>query len=206
MINHLIIDSIRKGVNYSTYRTLIKGLLVEGKSTGNEQSEALFNYSKLNDKRMDRLDKTLKTSTETKLFLDELEDNFTFLVIAEGWCGDAAQIVPILNKIAEATPKISLKMVCRDENDDLMDVFLTNGSKSIPKVIVLDNKNEVIDSWGPRPLVATKMVMDYKETHGALDPEFKKDLQIWYNKDKGNSTQNDIVTLLKASKAVGQLI
>ena len=77
MKNNLISDSLKRGVSYTTYRTLIKGLLVEGKSTGNEQSEALLEYSILNDKRMDRLDKTLKISEETTSALNKLTDNFT---------------------------------------------------------------------------------------------------------------------------------
>lgn len=200
MENNLISKSIKKGVSYSTYRTLIKGLLVEGKSTGNEQSEDLLNYSTLNDKRMDRLDKTLKISAETNNALNELKENFTLLVLAEGWCGDAAQILPVLNKIAESSSKIEMKIVCRDENEALMNEFLTNGGKAIPKVIVVNHKNEVLNSWGPRPSIATNMVNEYKALHGGLDAEFKKQLQIWYNKDKGNNTQQDIIQLLVGSE------
>ena len=199
MDNSLIINSIKKSIAYSTYRTLIKGLLVEGKSTGSEQSESLFNFSKLNDKRMDRLDKTLKISKETCDALNKLTDNFTLLVLAEGWCGDAAQILPVINKIAESSSKIDLKIVCRDENEDLMNQFLTNGGKAIPKVIIVNNKNEVLNAWGPRPSEATKMVNDYKAIHGGLDDNFKKGLQIWYNKDKGNNTQKDLLNILETS-------
>lgn len=197
MTKCLIKNSLKKGVSYSTYRTLIKGLLIEGKSTGKEQSEDLLNYSKLNDARMDRLDKTLKISEETLQALNNLTENFWLLVLAEGWCGDAAQVLPVLNKMAEASPKLNLKLVCRDENDELMNAFLTNGSKSIPKVILVNNKNEVVNSWGPRPSIATKMVQDYKEKNGTLDAEFKKELQLWYNKNKGLNIQNDIVELLE---------
>ncbi len=200
MENNLISKSIKKGVSYSTYRTLIKGLLVEGKSTGNEQSDDILNYSTLNDKRMDRLDKTLKISKETSNALNQLNDNFTLLVLAEGWCGDAAQILPVLNKIANVTSKIELKIVCRDENEVLMNEFLTNGGKAIPKVILVNNKNEVLDSWGPRPSIATAMVNNYKAANGGLDAEFKKELQIWYNKDKGNNIQQDILQLLVGSE------
>ena len=136
MNNTLIPNSLKKGISYESYRTLVKDLLNQGKSTGKEQSEDLFNYSILNDKRMGRLDKTIKISEETQDSINNLKNNFTFLVIAEGWCGDAAQVVPVLNKIAEATSKISLKLVFRDENNDLMNQFLTNGGKSIPKIIV----------------------------------------------------------------------
>jgi len=199
MNNTLINNSLNKGISYLAYRTLIKDLLIQEKSTGNEQSDDLLNYSILNNKRMDRLDKTLRVSEETQKSINALENKYTFLVIAEGWCGDAAQIVPILNKIAETSNKIDLKIVIRDENEELMNQYLTNGSKSIPKILIVDTKNNVVNSWGPRPSVATKMVLDYKEQNGSLDANFKTNLQIWYNKDKGANTQEDLLKLLKAS-------
>lgn len=199
MSNNLIQNSFHKAYSYTSYRNLIKQLISEGKSTAKEQNDALLHYSILNDKRMDRLDKTLKISEETLNSIKKLKQGFTFLVISEGWCGDAAQIVPIINKIAETSSKIDLKIVFRDENEELMNQFLTNGSKSIPKIIIVDSHHNIINSWGPRPSVATKMVLAYKAQNGSLDDKFKKDLQLWYNKDKGNSTQEDIVNLLKAS-------
>jgi hypothetical protein len=195
----LIKNSLNKTISYSVYRHLIKDLISAEKSTGIEQSDDHLTFSILNDKRMDRLDKTLKISAATQNSLDNLNKGFTFLVIAEGWCGDAAQILPIINKVAEASDKIDFKIVLRDENEDLMNQYLTNGSKSIPKVLILDQDNHVIDSWGPRPSIASKMVVDYKALNGSLDEDFKKNLQIWYNKDKGNNTQDELLSLLKAS-------
>ncbi len=197
MSDILVEKNVKRTLSYQLYRSFVKKLISEGKSTGENQTEEILNYSILNDKRMDRLDKTLKLNDQTIAFLNSLNVNYTFLVIAEGWCGDAAQILPILNKIAEGTTNIDLKIALRDENEELMNAFLTNGSKSIPKLLLLDYKNNVIGTWGPRPAVATQMVQDYKRKNGAIDVEFKKHLQVWYNKDKGNSTQEDIVTLLK---------
>lgn len=199
MNNTLIKNSLNKSISYQTYRKLIKELFANGKSTGAEQTDVILNYSMLNDKRMDRLDKTLKVSEETQTSINNLNNNFTFLVIAEGWCGDAAQIVPVLNKISESSTKIELKIVLRDENEELMNEYLTHGSKSIPKILIVDTENNVINSWGPRPSIATKMVLDYKEKNGSIDADFKKNLQLWYNKDKGNNTQEDLLKLLKAS-------
>ena len=150
----------------------------------------------LNDRRMKRLDKTIKISEETIQEFQKVKQPQTWLVLTEGWCGDAAQNLPILDKIASDTANIDLKIVLRDENLDLMDLFLTNGGRSIPKLIALDKDNNVLDFWGPRPTIATKMVADYKEKNGALDPQFKQDLQVWYNKDKGKSVQADFVNLV----------
>ena len=192
----IIENSLKTAISYAAYRGLVSNLLIKGKSTGPEQSEDLTNYSMLNDRRMKRLDKTIKISEETIQEFQKIKRPQTWLLLTEGWCGDAAQNLPIINKIASDTANIDLKIVLRDENLDLMDLFLTNGGRSIPKLIALDKDNNVLDFWGPRPTIATKMVADYKEKNGALDPKFKQDLQVWYNKDKGKSVQADFVNLV----------
>jgi len=192
----IIENSLQTAISYKDYRSLVRNLLTEGKSTGPEQSEDLTNYSMLNDRRMKRLDKTIKISEETIQEFQKVKQPQTWLVLTEGWCGDAAQNLPILNEIASGTANIDLKIVLRDENLDLMDLFLTNGGRSIPKLIALDKDNNVLDLWGPRPTIATKMVVAYKEKNRALDPQFKQDLQVWYNKDKGKSVQEDFVNLV----------
>jgi len=199
MTNNLILNSIEKSYNYEEYRKLIKALISSGKSTSTEENKALFEYSILNDKRMDRLDKTLKVTQDTLEIVQNVDQKLTFLVISEGWCGDAAQVVPVINKIVENAENISLKIVLRDDNESLMNQFLTNGSKSIPKIVLLDENYRVINSWGPRPSLATKMVLNYKLKNGGLDADFKRNLQVWYNKDKGFSTQSDIIKMLQSS-------
>jgi len=195
-MKNIIEKSTEKGISYEEYRKLVSSLLEEGKSTGPDQSDSLLNYSLLNDRRMKRLDKTIQLSEETLAKVKDVIEPVTWLLLTEGWCGDAAQTLPIINKIAEQSSFIDLKIVLRDENEDLMNEFLTNGGKAIPKLIALDTNNNVIDSWGPRPTTPTQMVADYKKKHGQLDADFKKDLQVWYNKDKGKNTQEDMMRLL----------
>lgn len=196
-IKDIIEESLTKATSYQEYRILVQNLVAEGKSTGELQTEALSNYSMLNDKRMKRLDKTTKLSEETIAEVKAYNGNVTWLVLTESWCGDAAQTMPVINKIAALNDNISLKVVLRDENEALMNEFLTNGGKSIPKLIAIDNTSgNVIGDWGPRPSKATKLVNDYKAEHGKLTPEFKQDLQVWYNKDKGQNTVEDLLKLV----------
>ncbi|WP_218598251.1 thioredoxin family protein [Polaribacter sp. NJDZ03] len=197
----IIKKSLENVLSYREYRDLVSNLLAEGKATGVNQSEALTNYSLLNDKRMKRLDKTIKISEETITKMQEINEPQTWLVLAEGWCGDAAQNLPVINKIAETNSLINLKLALRDEHEDLMNLFLTNGGKSIPKLIALDKDNNVINTWGPRPSEATKMVADYKAKHGVIDAPFKEGLQVWYNKNKGQNIQEDFIELATKSLA-----
>jgi len=195
-MNTVIKDSLQGSMSYSTYRNLVKILVEEKSNSGIEKNEDLANYTVLNDKRMNRWDKTLKISAESQLKLSFFNSNITWLVITESWCGDAAHIVPVLYKIAEQI-NINFRVVLRDENLELMDMFLTNGARAVPKLIMIDNlTGEVLNTFGPRPSEATQMVVDYKAKHGVITPEFKEDLQLWYNKDKGQNIVNDITELL----------
>lgn len=196
-IKNIISESLKNSMTYAEYRTLVSNLVEKKSTTGNDKSDDLVEYTQLNDKRMKRWDKTAKVSEDTTTKIKDSNKKTTWLVISESWCGDAAHIMPIINKVAELNDNIDYKVVLRDENDALMNQFLTHGGKSIPKLIMLDSKtNEVLNTFGPRPTVATQLVQDYKTEHGMLTPEFKEDLQRWYNKDKGQSTIEDLIKLL----------
>jgi thiol-disulfide isomerase/thioredoxin len=196
-MKEIIFNSLLKSYSYTQYRKIIADLLMEKKSTGDIQSEDLTHYSSLNDIRMNRLDKTITISDENKQKLKALQKEYIWLVISEGWCGDAAQLLPIFNKMVQCSDKIQLSIVFRDENPDLMDLFLTNGGRSIPKLIIIDKTTmEVIADFGPRPAAATALVKNYKEQFGVIDETLKTDLQLWYLHDKGISTQNEVLALL----------
>jgi hypothetical protein len=193
-------DNIRLGlknsISYQEYRKLVLDLLDEQKSTGETQTDTYLNYSKLGNARMKRLDKQFKLSENATSKFKDLTKKYTWIVLTEGWCGDAAHALPVMNKIAETSENIDLRLVLRDENEPLMNQFLTNGSKSIPKLIAIDSdSNEVVGTWGPRPSKATKMVNEYKVKHGNLDADFKQDLQVWYNQNKGENIESDLVAL-----------
>lgn len=193
----IIQESLAKGLTYQAYRLQLNTMAEEGKTTGPIQSEALINYTVLNDRRMKRLDKTIRIDEATASKIKNYSRKVTWLVLTESWCGDAAQTMPLMNKIAELSSNIDFKIILRDEHLELMNRFLYNGTLSIPKLIMIDdNSGEVLDDWGPRPSRATKMVEDYKNEHGKLTPEFKQELQVWYNRDKGQNTLEDLTRLL----------
>ena len=194
----IISTTLLNTFSYEEYRAKLKSLLAEGKSSGDEQSEDLLHYSQLNETRMNRLDKTIKITAENEQFLSSLEAEYIWLVLSEGWCGDAAQTLPIINKMAQKSNKVNLKIAFRDENPELMNLFLTNGGKSIPKLIIIEKETlKVVSDWGPRPSQAIKLIVDYKAKFGIIDETAKTVLQMWYLHDKGISTQDEIVDLLK---------
>ena len=190
-------EGLMGSMGYEDYRLMVANLALEGKSTGSIQSQELGNYTLLNDQRMKRLDKTIKIDADSDSKIKEVDQKITWLVLTESWCGDAAQTIPVMNKIAGLNKNISLRLVLRDENLELMEQFLSNGAMAIPKLISIDDATgRIIGEWGSRPSTATNMVLDYKKKHGNLTPEFKQDLQLWYNKDKGQNTVSDLLSLL----------
>lgn len=193
----IIDNSLKTAKSYEDYKSLVIDLIQEGKSTGPVQNESRTNFTKLNNQRMKRLDKQTRLSDEALNVAEKINKDFTWLVLTESWCGDAAQTLPVINKFSEANEKIDLKVVLRDENDDLMNKFLTDGNKSIPKLIVIENESrEVVSSWGPRTEKATRMIKEYKEKNGKVDDIIKKDLQVFYNKDKGKQIEKEMISLL----------
>jgi len=196
----LIKDSVAKAMDYSQYNALFAELVAAGKTTGEETQEKI-DYTKLNYSRTKRLDKTAKISEAAKAVFKNIENKQIWLVISEPWCGDAAQSLPFLNKLAELSENIELKIVLRDDNLELMDQYLTNGGRSIPKLIILDEDLNEIQQWGPRSEAATKLVTDYLAEHGKVDDTLKENLQVWYNQDKGVSIVNDLLKVVEMEKA-----
>ena len=196
-MNPIIKQSIERSMSYQAYRDLVKELAEAHSNTGMEKTEALADYTKLNDRRMKRWDKTIKVSEESQQKISEFNLKITWLIITESWCGDAAHVIPPLIKVAELNPKIDVKFVLRDKNPELMDMFLTKGGRAIPKVIMIDNETgDVLNTYGPRPSEATSYVNRFIAKNGTLTPAFKEDLQHWYNSDKGQNVINDIIEVL----------
>ena len=183
-------------MSYTEFRKLMDDLHLEGKVTGPNQDEHLLEYSKMNVHRMNRWDKHY-TPAETLVEAAKLvTKRFTWLIITEGWCGDSAQIVPAVEKIAALNKNINTTYILRDEHPEIMDLFLTNGSKSIPIIVCLDDENNVLWKWGPRPAEGQELLLGLKAA-GVPYEEQKERLHLWYARNKQQALEPEFVELLK---------
>jgi len=160
----------------------------------NDEAKDLLEYRKLNLARVNRVEKSYFPSEKIKSIISRLNKQ-TWLVITEDWCGDSAQNLPAISKIAELNPNILLRIVLRDSNLDLMDLYLTDGKRSIPKLIAL---NEVLDEifiWGPRPQKAQEYFNTLRN-QGLDKQEIIKEIHSWYAKDKCQSLEEEFEKLL----------
>jgi hypothetical protein len=190
--------SLDNSIDILKYNQMMVDHAANHSTTGPQQTESLIHYTKLNAQRMKRIFKTLNLDPQTKQIIGQIDQPQSWLIITEGWCGDAASNVPVLAKMALLNPNIDLKLVLRDEHLELMDQFLTNGGRSIPKLIALDQNLEVLFTWGPRPLAAQHLYDQWK----AMDPrppynEISFTLQKWYHQNKGAAVQEEVRSLLQ---------
>lgn len=161
----------------------------------NEQEKSFAEYYQLGLQRMERFLKVYSTDEEQLADLKSKNFNGKILIISEVWCGDASATVPVIEKFFEG--KNEVQIFLRDSDPSLIDQFLTDGSQSIPKVIILDENYNVINSWGPRPKYGHELLLKYK-----ADPEnfpkeqFYHDLQIYYSRNKGKDAISELLELL----------
>ncbi len=160
-------------------------------------------YTKLNLARSRRIEKTLKVSPEVRSTMEKAAPQ-TWLVITEMWCGDSAQNLPVIVALAAMAPAIDVRIVRRDAHIDLMDRYLTNGTRGIPKLIAFDASGAELFTWGPRPRAAQDLVMGNKlkpETERLSKDALAEKLHRWYADDAGLSTQRELNELVSALNA-----
>lgn len=188
--------------NYDNFIEMVASLYKEGMVTGNEQTSALLETTSMNLHRMKRLDKTTILNEELHNALDRVESNWTWYLLTEGWCGDGSQNLPIIAKMADYSPNIVLKLLLRDENPEIMERYLTNGNRAIPKLICIEDKTgRELGTWGPRPLKIQEMANSFKVENPESDKyEFAKNLHLWYAHDKSNALQKEFIQLINEWK------
>lgn len=187
---------LNDSMSFGEFRSLIDQLAEAEDTTGREKSDSRIHYTKLNRRRMARLERTVVLNETIKRAAAQNKRAMIWLVITESWCGDAAQNIPIIEKIAAESDIIKTRYLLRDENLELMDRFLENGSRSIPKLIALDRDTlEVLGTWGSRPAALKEYFLELKGK-GLERSEIGELLQRWYNEDKGRSLQKDFSELI----------
>lgn len=184
-------------LSYPEYRNMLQTLMADNKTTGTNQEPWLVEYAKLNIARMNRLDKTFAIPQKFWHQIQKMPSGWWFLTISEGWCGDAAQIIPVIEKMVDAKASWQHKIILRDEHLPVMDRFLTNGkSRSIPVTVILQPYTmNVLGWWGPRPAGAQAVIDELKAENADFEI-VKEKLHSWYAKDKGYSIAEEFMQLL----------
>ncbi len=193
----IALQNITQSYDYENYRSLVLKYAEESKTSG-DQSEERVAATLINAQRIKRIEKQCVINPELHSVVTENKKKQRWVVITESWCGDGAQCIPVIAKIAQLNENIKLEFVFRDEHPHLMDCFLTNGSRSIPKLVCIDEDTEAVSFvWGPRPQVIQDKVSELKKNIPSIaHDELVKNIHLWYAQDKTNAIQKEFTELL----------
>jgi Thioredoxin len=187
---------LEKAMSYAEYTRYSEECFAKGRTTSHSDdlnTPKHLEYTALNFQRMKRIYSTTKLREDLIAALAALPKHQTWLILSESWCGDAAQCVPALQLMAEATPNVEIKLLLRDEHLDIMDAYLTGTARAIPKLICLDTETLVeYGNWGPRPKVAHDAVLAMKAA-GVEHDEMITQVHAWYGKDRTKSLQEEML-------------
>mgnify|MGYP006165894949 CR=1 FL=1 len=192
---------IQKGFSYSEFVEFTEKLVEEKSTTGANQSEAYLDYTRMCLQRMNRWNKTAKVSAKMTHLMESIQESQIWLIITEAWCGDGAQSIPYLAKLVELNPKIKLRIIMRDEYPEIMDAYLTNGARSIPKLVAFSEDLKVeLFTWGPKPLYLMNRHKEYKhDSKGLSYSGFLEEIHLWYAKNKNQDLEVELFPLIQAS-------
>lgn len=186
----------KNGISYQQYVEMTRKML---ETTNSDElppaQKENYDHAKLNTARSNRVEKTYFPSEVIKDVMDSISVPQVWMVITENWCGDSAQNLPAIVKIAELNPMVELKIILRDENPEIMDEFLTNGTKSIPVLAALTKEGKILFKWGPRPKGAVEVIKQAK-SEGLEKEKMYERLHLWYAKDKSKELENEFIRLV----------
>ncbi|WP_337866638.1 thioredoxin family protein [Ignavibacterium sp.] len=193
---NIVREKLKNGLSYQQFLELSeRNVKSVNPDLLNEADKAYYDYRKLNFARVSRLEKLYNPSEKALNIVRKISSPQIWLVITEDWCGDSAQTLPVIASLSELNENISLKIVLRDANLDLMDLYLTHGKRSIPKMISFDSELNELFQWGPRPHKA-KLLVDELRKQDLSKQDIIKQLHLWYAKDGGYSTEEEIIELI----------
>jgi len=201
MIHQLIEDRVlQRGLTYQEY---VQHTIEEVANTDpaglDEKSLEQYNNKKLNLYRSSRIEKTFKISDELHSEIKKISEYQLWMIISENWCGDSAQIVPYIYLITGLNPNIRLRIISRDTNPEIMDLYLTNGTRSIPIVAGFDKYGNELFKWGPRPQMAHDLVKSLKD-QGLEKKDWLEKLHLWYGRNRGVEIERELLNTIKKLK------
>lgn len=180
-------------MNWHAYLQLTEDIIQKKFTASPYDDEHFYEYVKLNQSRTNRWLKNGVLQADLVEALKKITEPQQWILITEPWCGDGAHLTPFIYLMHLVNPtNIELQIQLRD-SDSVIDQYLTNGGKAIPKLVIRNRNGDDMWVWGPRPQAAQDFFEEKKSAGFTLD-EQKIALQQWYNTDKGNKIQEEFLS------------
>lgn len=190
---------LKKTYTFGEYLALAEDLAGRKDTTGPDKTPERIEATKINAVRLKRIYKTVSLQKVLTDEVNKIEKPSTWLLIVEPWCGDGAQCAPVIARVAELSPNVTLKIILRDEHPEIMDKYLTNGARAIPKLVFFDTGSlKEMALWGPRPQAIQQPFLNYKKSNPQMPhEELMKELHLLYARDQGQAIQQELADALR---------
>jgi len=196
-------DAFEHALSYTDYVEAWRTHLAIPKKELDKSGRIYQYYALYNQGRSTDVAKVYSPSDAVRDVLDRIDAPVHWLVLTEDWCGDSAFSLPVMVALAEHNPHITLRILLRDENLDLMDRYLTNGTRSIPKLIAFDPETDrELFQWGPRPAELAE-ARDAWKAEGTDGKEITNRGVAWYEDGGWHQVEDELLERLTAAVARG---
>ncbi len=186
---------IQAGLTPEQYHQVLVDQAATGEDNLSEEAAEKLQFTKLNLHRTSRITRTFTVGEDLSALVARIDAPQTWMLLTEPWCGDSAQCLPYISAIAALNNNIDLRLILRDENLDLMEYFLTNGTRSIPRLVVFDAGGNELTQWGPRPEEA-QLVFNEAKVAGLAKPEILEKLHLFYGRNRGAALLSELRKIL----------
>jgi Thioredoxin len=191
---------LAEAMTYQQYMAVSRERFADNLTTSEDphfNTEQILGFTKLNFSRMARLEKTTELTAEVTDALQQIQEPWIWLVLAESWCGDVAQILPVLKHMVDMSGQIELLLLLRDQNLPVIDAYLTNGARAIPKLVCLRQSDLAeLGTWGPRPAALQAEMAIWKAENVPFDQVIER-AHGWYAKDRTQHTQTELAAMIR---------
>ena len=185
-------------MNYAEYLQYTQHLLSGPSYPPPYDNPVYLEYARLGNSRMKRWGNSMILLENLVNYVRSIDRPQAWTVITEPWCGDAAPMIPFIAGLAKENPRVFLDIQLRDQPPFLIEQYLTNGGRSIPKLIVRDEEGKDLFTWGPRPASAKQLIHELSASN-AEKSDIVVALQNWYNDNKGKEMQQEWLALFQES-------
>lgn len=185
-----------QGLTYEQYMAAARARVeATDPATLDDEARHLHEVTQLNFRRSDRIERTYQPSENLRRAIAAIREPQVWMVISESWCGDSAQSLPHIMRLASLNPMIDLRILERDSHPDVMDAFLTGTARSIPIFVAWDVEGRQLLRWGPRPAAGVRLVDELKAA-GKVKDDILEQLHLWYGRNRGADLEAELLALL----------
>ncbi len=153
------------GLTYDEYRTQWRDQKEQSKEGLDPDERKTLHFLNYNWERQAHVHDQYTPSDALRAAVASVDEPQLWMVLTEPWCGDSAFLLPVIAEAAALSENVTLRILLRDDNLDIMDQYLTDGSRSIPKLVAFSEDGDERFTWGPRPEEARQLFATLREEH-----------------------------------------